>query len=199
MNTCYIVGAGEIFSYPTKENGDLIIAADGGYDHLISHGITPDLLIGDLDSIRELPTGVELIRYPERKDDTDTFLAFKEGFLRGYRSFEIYGGVGGRDDHTFANISLLLYARKKGAKAVLKTELQSCEVFSAEERVISSDPGAYFSVFAIGGDATVSIEGAEYNLEGATLTPDFPLGVSNKFKTEEVKITVTRGSVLVFY
>ena len=199
MSTCYIVGAGEILSLPNKKKGDLLIAADGGYDHLISHGIHPDLLIGDLDSIKDAPKDTELIKFPERKDDTDTFLAFREGYARGYRSFEVFGGFGGREDHTFANLSLLLYAKKTGASAILHTAYQKCEVISGEEKIISGKSGSYFSVFAVGGDATVSIEGAEYNIEKTILTPDFPLGVSNKLKDTDAKITVHAGYALIFY
>lgn len=199
MSTCYIVGAGEILSLPKKKKGDLLIAADGGYDHLISHGIHPDLLIGDLDSIKKAPGDTELIRFPERKDDTDTFLAFREGYARGYRSFEVFGGFGGREDHTFANLSLLLYAKKMGASVILHTAYQKCEVISGEEKIIRGETGSYFSVFAIGGDATVSIEGAEYNIEKTILTPDFPLGVSNKLEGTEAKIAVHTGYALIFY
>ena len=199
MSTCYIVGAGEILSLPNKKKGDLLIAADGGYDHLISHGIHPDLLIGDLDSIKEAPKDTELIKFPERKDDTDTFLAFREGYARGYRSFEVFGGFGGREDHTFATLSLLLYAKKTGASAILHTAYQKCEVISGEEKIISGKSGSYFSVFAVGGDATVSIEGAEYNIEKTILTPDFPLGVSNKLKGTDAQITVHAGYALIFY
>ena len=199
MKTCYIVGAGDIYSLPQPKRGDLLIAADGGYDHLISHGITPNLLIGDLDSIREVPKEIEIIRYPVRKDETDTFLAFREGFARGYREFKIYGGVGGRDDHTFANYSLLLYARNQGARAVLHMKEGCAEALCNEDYTLLAPNGRYFSVFALGGEATVSISGAEYNVEGARLTPDFPLGVSNKAKEKRVEISVTSGAVLLFY
>ena len=62
MAICYIVGAGDFTTHFTPTDADLVIAADGGYDALKNAGIRCDLLIGDLDSINEVPTGVEIIR-----------------------------------------------------------------------------------------------------------------------------------------
>ena len=76
MKKCYIVGAGELFGSFTPVDGDLVIAADGGYDNLLSLGITPSVIIGDLDSVRaDLPRGIELIRHKVEKDETDAHLA----------------------------------------------------------------------------------------------------------------------------
>ena len=198
MSTCYIVGAGEILSLPNKKKGDLLIAADGGYDHLISHGIHPDLLIGDLDSIKEAPGDTELIKFPERKDDTDTFLAFREGYARGYRSFEVFGGFGGREDHTFANDALLLYAKERGHNATLVGTKSATRVVKNERITLSGEKGKHLSVFAFSREARgVSIKGAEYEAEGITLTPSFPLGASNLFCEGEVTVSVEDGILLV--
>ena len=105
MSTCYIVGAGDFYGELSPRDGDIIIAADGGYDTLKKLGIEPDLLLGDMDSLTEVPRALEKLVYPVRKDETDTHLAYLEGVRRGYTDFVIYGGVGGRDDHTFANYS----------------------------------------------------------------------------------------------
>ena len=59
---CYIVGAGEFYGEFTPTRDDLVIAADGGYDALISHGYRCDVLIGDLDSISSVPDNIELIK-----------------------------------------------------------------------------------------------------------------------------------------
>ena len=107
MATCYIIGAGEFTPRElTPESGDLIIAADGGYRYLQGLGIVSHILLGDFDSLGEppaLPAGVELLRHPVRKDDTDTGLALSVGWERGYRDFALYGCGGGRIDHLLAN------------------------------------------------------------------------------------------------
>lgn len=196
---CYIVGAGSFFGVvPPPGAGDLVLAADGGYASCRSAGLEPDLLIGDFDSLDGEPAGVPIIRVPVEKDDTDTMLALKEGLRRGYRVFRIYGGTGGRPDHTVANLQALLYAANRGGRAYLYGEGFVWTAFRDGELVICGAAGAVFSVFALGGRAEgVSIEGAKYPLRGAVLEPDFPLGVSNHFEKGPVRITAESGALVV--
>ena len=198
MSVCYIVGAGEFYGSFTKEEGDLVIAADGGYDTLLRLGIAPDLLIGDMDSIASAAVGVELLRFPVKKDETDTHLAYLEGVKRGYTEFALYGCVGGRDDHTFANYSLLIYAKKQGHTVKLVGNGYETTALFCETGEVDGHVGDYISVFAFGGVAEgVTLRGLEYPLDGYTLTPDFPLGVSNKFESDKATITVKHGALLV--
>ena len=197
MSTCYIVGAGDFYGSFEKKHTDLVIAADGGYDTLLRLGISPDLIIGDMDSITT-PATAERIVFPTKKDETDTHLAYLEGVRRGYTDFVILGGVGGRDDHTFANYSLLIYARKNGHTATLIGE--KCDVFAIRNEKISicSEEYMHFSAFAYGGEAHgVTIRGLEYEADDITLTPDFPLAVSNRFIGKEASIEVTDGTLLL--
>ena len=123
MAVCYLVGAGDFYGQISEDADDMIIAADGGYDNLIRHGYTPDILIGDLDSIEsEIPEGTRLIRYPKEKDETDMFLAYEAGVKLGYAEFVMLGATGGRLDHTYANISLLLYAKEHGHNVTVMDE-----------------------------------------------------------------------------
>ena len=78
MGICYIVGAGEFFGSFTPKKDDLVIAADGGYEALSSRGIRCDLLIGDMDSIKKIPGGVEILKHKVEKDETDMHLAYLE-------------------------------------------------------------------------------------------------------------------------
>ena len=201
MKKCIIIGAGE-FSAPKSINeGDLIIVADGGYDHAMAAGIAPHLFIGDMDSLTsDLPEELEKITFPERKDYTDMHLAYLEGKRRGYREFEIYGGTGGRGDHTFANISLLLAMSNEGCIGRMIASEGVYTVIKNESLTVSGEAGKYISVFAIGGKAEgVTIKGLDYEVENVTLTPDFPLGVSNKFTDKEAVISVKNGALLVIY
>ena len=198
MSTCYIVGAGEFYGKLAPCDGDLIIAADGGYDTLKAMGITPDLLLGDMDSLTELPEGIEKLTYPVRKDDTDTFLAYREGVRRGYTDFVIYGGVGGRDDHTFANYSLLIYAKKQGHTVKLVGKL--CDIFALNNESITlrGEKKKHFSAFAWGGECKgVTLKGLEYEVEDISLSPDFPLAVSNRFTDGDAFVEVKDGVLLV--
>lgn len=195
---CYIVGAADFREAPNPTACDFIIAADGGYDKLKKIGITPNLLIGDMDSISEKPNGVELLKFKVEKDETDTHLALLEGERRGYRNFLIYGGAGGRSDHTFANFSTLLFATRRGLCATLVAD--EWEAIIIENGKVEIPYGKYdgVSVFAFAGDAVgVTVAGAKYNCDNITLTADFPLGVSNSFLGEAISVEVRRGALLI--
>jgi len=117
---CYIFGAGSYFGLircPAPE--DTVIAADGGWRICREEGIVPDLLLGDFDSLHTVPDFGHIRRVPVEKDDTDMMLAIKEGLARGETDFRLYGGVGGRTDHTIANLQGLLYLAERGAKGGL--------------------------------------------------------------------------------
>ena len=198
MKICYIVGAGDFTSPFTPSDDDLVIAADGGYDTLKKHGIRCDLLIGDLDSIEEAPCDVPLQRHPEKKDSTDMHLCYLEGKRRGYTEFRIMGGTGGREDHTFANFSLLLFIRENGDNAVLYGKKNLTRVIKNEKIEVFGEVGMHFSAFAFSGDAKgVTIEGFEYEAKDITLTPAFPLAVSNIFTRDRGTVEVKDGALLV--
>ena len=198
MGICYIVGAGEISPLPKIEKDDFVIAADGGFDSLLSLGIAPNLLVGDLDSIKNVPTGIEILRHPAEKDETDMHLAFLEGMRRGYSRFELFGGTGGRPDHTFANYSLLSLIRKNGCFATLHGDGYIAYVLENELTRVSGKIGKGISVFAFGGIARgVSIDGLKYTANNVTLIPEFALGVSNSFISNSSIIEVKDGTLLV--
>ena len=118
MPTCYIVGAGDFTPRGfAPVPGDLVLAADGGYRALYNLGYTPDLLLGDFDSLGDLPLPPDLpvLRFPARKDDTDTGLALRHGLDRGFRDFALYGCAGGRVDHLLANLQSMARISRLGA------------------------------------------------------------------------------------
>lgn len=117
---CYIFGAGSFYGLDRCPRADdFIIAADGGWLACRKTGITPDLLLGDFDSLSTQPDFPNILRVPVEKDDTDTMLAVKTGLERGETEFHIYGGMGGRrTDHTIANFQALLYLARRGAQGL---------------------------------------------------------------------------------
>ncbi len=95
-----------------SSDSDLIIAADGGYNVLSEAGIKPDILVGDLDSlslniIDLMPPDIEVLRHPREKDFTDAELAVMEAMGRGVDDVLLLGALGGRTDHTLANLALM--------------------------------------------------------------------------------------------
>ena len=200
---CYIIGACDEFcdgfSISASEN-DLVIAADGGYDILKENNIKPDILLGDFDSIAEIPEHVKLIRHPVKKDDTDTFLAYKTAFSEGYRNFVILGGVGGRIDHTAANIQTLLnIAKNRGRGFLIGKNSVMTTIFNSKLEFSEKHMGN-LGVFAQGNDAhNVTISGLRYNADNITLKADIPMGVSNEFTGERAAISVKNGSLFIVW
>lgn len=274
MPTCYIVGAGDFTPRGfAPVPGDLVLAADGGYRALYSLGYTPDLLLGDFDSLGDLPLPPDLpvLRFPARKDDTDTGLALRHGLDRGFRDFALYGCAGGRVDHLLANLqsmarvsrlgatirlaapeydawaltgpapstpapdALVLHASAPHASAPhtpapstsaphtpapdasashISASHASAPSTSAPDAsaphapdgpaaVLALPPrpgGTLVSVFCHGDRAEgVTLTGLSYPLDGADLTGDFPLGVSNRrLEGQPATVSVRRGTLLIF-
>jgi len=200
MSDCYIVGAGD-FNEKTLDitDGDIVIAADGGYEYLDKIGIKPDIYMGDFDSAPKPQTNADIEVFKCEKDDTDTLLAVKHGFELGFKSFKIYGGCGGRADHTFSNIQTLAYIVSRGGQAML---FGNSEVYTVTDSEVSfgGDMKGKISVFSLSDRAEgVSIKGLKYELEDSVLTNLFPLGVSNEFIGKPSEISVKNGLLLIIY
>ena len=197
---CYIFGAGDFYGIRRRPApSDRIIAADGGWPACRSLGLVPELLLGDFDSLPEMPDTVPIRRVPAEKDDTDMMLAIKEGLAWGEREFHLYGGMGGeRTDHTIANLQALRYLAVHGARGWLYGRNERFTVIHCGSITLEEQKGGILSVFCIGPDASgVTVSGAQYSLRDAALTASFPLGVSNRFAGAPVTVSVKRGSLLI--
>ena len=201
MARCFIFGALPVERMTEKpQAGDLIIAADRGYDVALSLGLTPAVTVGDFDSRGEAPDVENLIRLQVRKDDTDVGHAVELGFARGYGEFVVYGAVGGRLDHTFANVAIAHDIAVRGGRALLIGE--DCCFTVIRDGKISFDKSQQgrISVFALGGTARgVTLSGLSYPLEDADLLCTSHLGVSNEFIGEEAAVSVRDGALLVIW
>lgn len=199
---CVILSAGKITDYDLMRNyiqdGDYIIAADGGYRHLKPLRVKCDYFIGDFDSYSGTPD-CPSEKYPSEKDDTDTMLAIKHGLLKGLDCFVILGGLGGRLDHTVANLSALEYLKAHGAGGVLADEHSVVRLVGTGDSIHPMMSGSYFSIFPFGCDsAVVSISGVKYPLSRHRLHSDFPLGVSNRVTNgDEFSMRIHEGKILV--
>ncbi len=203
MNQCVIIGSapsGEdnVFQEIDWKNS-FVICADGGLDLAISKNIVPNLIIGDFDSVQsELPNEIETIQLQVEKDDTDTMAAIRVGLQRGFREFVLLGALGGRFDHSYANLCALQYLAGQGCKAMMAG--QGCRVFllNGGRLTLSMLKGKTVSVFPFGtASCTVSYDGLKYPLTETRLFSDYALGVSNVILTDEAKIMVHDGSALI--
>lgn len=199
--TCVIVGAGEVSEQEIRVNdGDYVIAADGGLEYLARLGIKSDMALGDFDSLGYVPVHDHLIVHPAMKDDPDMMLAVQEGLRLGYKDFRIYGGLGGRMDHTIANLQTLIWLTKQGARGELIG--QGVHITAVHNGKVQFGPEhkGYISVFCLCGKAEgVWIRGLKYTLEDGVLTSDRPLGLSNEFMDTESEIGVRDGDLIILW
>lgn len=198
-NICYIFGASRegLPDRLKKEKNDLIIAADGGYDFLAKKIIKPDIVMGDFDSSDMVKESDISIKFPSEKNETDSYLAYLEGKSRGYRTFVFYGCLGGRTDHTLANLQILTKISKEGNKAVF---IGNGEVVSAvTDSLVSYKKRKHgmISVFSADISEGVTISGLKYEVKNISLTNTFPLGISNEFIDKAAVISVRKGTLII--
>lgn len=203
MKKCVIFAASHIEDYSSVkvEKNDLIVCADGGFVHTKRLNITPDVIIGDFDTLSpEESMNCKILRYPPEKDDTDTMLAVKLALSEHCDAIDIYGGFGGRIDHTFANINALAYIKNTGADASLIGDNEYITILKNEEKTFSKKDGYYFSVFSYSEKSVGVYEsGVKYPLENATLDNAFPLGVSNEITDDFCSVKVEKGMLLIVF
>ncbi|MEG2087070.1 MAG: thiamine diphosphokinase [Angelakisella sp.] len=211
---CLVVCAGSLHPatltrWQVRTDG-LIIAADGGYLHCRTLGLTPHLIVGDFDSAPRPDSTVETLVFPARKDDTDCMLALREGIARGCNRFTLLGATGGRLDHTLAAIQSLAWLWEQPATGGTAPRGVLCDrhtlitlVRPGEPLVLTADGypclgDCYLSVFALDSVCTgVTLQGVAYPLDNHTLTNSFPLGVSNRVNTPQATVSVATGRLLV--
>ena len=197
---CYIIAAGDFHGLVQEpDDSDYIIAADAGYRICCEHNIIPDLVLGDFDSMGEMPEHPNVMELPVEKDDTDTMFAIKLGLERGYRNFFLYGCLGGsRSDHTMANLQSLLFIAKHGGRGWIYGE--NCVWTLIRNSSVRLEGRGDVAVFCPDGRAEgVCLRGLKYELEDAVITSDFTLGVSNSMKAPEAEIEVGNGALLIMY
>ncbi len=196
-----IVGAGDMSG--TKlviPDGAFVIAADAGLTHLKNAGIAADLIVGDFDSLGETPLGENVIAHEPEKDDTDMLLAVREALNRSAQTIIIYGGLGGRLDHEYANIQTLAYIANRDVRAYLVGRGSVCTIIKNSGISFDGEIKGTISVFCHGGKAEgVNLTGLKYPLTDHTLTNDYPLGVSNEFTGVLSRVSVKNGLLLVMW
>lgn len=199
MKRCVIFCGGEYGATDfVVEPEDFVICCDKGCDFAARDGIKPHLALGDFDSIEgQIPEGIEILRFPAQKDDTDSMLAVKEALRRGFDTLVLLYSLGGRLDHTFANIAALAFAQQQGAAATLIGPNETVCLLGQESRSFKQKSGHSLSVFAWGGSACVSLLGVAYPLESYQMSDSFPIGLGNKITAESATVLVTEGRVAV--
>ena len=178
---------------------DFIVCADSGYTFARKAGLHPDLIIGDFDSLEEeLPTDTEVVKLNTVKDDTDTEHCVMECIRRGYKDFLLLGSVGGRTDHTFANIAILSFLSEYNYHGVARNNGEEIQILKEGTYNMDGKKGLTFSVFPYGCESVnVTYKGAKYPLDSYTLTYNVSRGISNVFSDDNAEIIVNRGRAIL--
>ena len=185
------------------EKGDLVIAADAGYLTAKKMGVTPDILLGDFDTLGEekIPDGIECLRVPAEKNDTDTQLAVEVAVERGASEIVIIGGLSGRVDHTLSTLAVLedLWERKEGRIYATLTDGKNRVRFIRNSGTIL--PRSQYRFFSlIAADELVKgviLEGCKYPLKNGRISRRRQWAVSNEIVGNCALIEIKRGGVWV--
>lgn len=205
MSICTIFAGGKISGtdfinpHEIREKSGLIICADSGLRIAEKVGITPDLIVGDFDSYTgTLPEGIEIYRSVPEKDDTDTLMAVRIAIDRGYDEIRLYGGLGARFDHSFANIQTLIFAHEKGCKMTIYDADNILTIRGVGEYEFPRKNDWYFSLFALTEKAEIGeLIGVKYPLESYEMSIAYPIGVSNEITADKAYLRINSGIVLV--
>ena len=204
MEKCLIVGGGKIsdneWLRSVSKQYDFIIASDKGYTTLKRADIVIDIAIGDFDSLGYVPDDVKVIKLKVEKDDTDSMSAVRYALDNGAKEITLAGGIGGRLDHTIANIQTLSFIVSHNAVGRLIDENNEIIGLASGEYEFNRRKGYSLSVFAMSDEVTGLCEkGVKYPLNNAVLTNKFPLGVSNEIIKDSAFISFESGIALVSF
>jgi thiamine pyrophosphokinase len=187
--------------------GDLIIGADGGAGRALAWGLIPHWVIGDMDSLREgdrtvlTAHGCQFVEHPRAKDETDLELALTFAAERGAHEIVILGALGGRLDHTLANVLLLaLPAFDESSIRIVDGDQEALLIRNGQATAIAGKPGDLVSLLPLGGDVRgVTTSGLAWALEGDTLCFGFSRGVSNQMTAPAARVQIEAGYLLVIH
>ncbi len=192
-----IIGNGQIDDYEYIKSKirdtDHIICADGGYVHAKNMGIVPDILLGDFDSLKDMPKGIKTLRFPVKKDETDSELALSYAKRLNPDSILLVGFTGSRADHTLNNI--LMLTRYENARIIDSKN----EIFAFSGRVeIKNRKGKTLSIIPVGGDIEgIAARGLEYPLNDETLFFCRSRGISNTVVSDDCIIESKSGMGII--
>jgi thiamine pyrophosphokinase len=183
---------------------DLVVAADGGARYALDAGVVPDLIVVDMDSLRETreieERGVSLELHPVRKDKMDGHLAVLAVRDRGATAVDLLCAAGGRFSALFAVPHILLAAERSGIRATMVADWGRAFVLEGGSRTVAGDPRDSVSVFPFTGSASgVTLEGFGYPLENARLQMGDTLGFHNELAGRAASVSVQQGALLVIH
>lgn len=184
----------------------LVIAADAGARNAHYFKLTPDVVIGDMDSLTEpelaelAAAGVEIKRYPRDKNETDLELALHAAADRGATWMRVLGGIGSRFDQTLANVYLMALPVLADCDVRLVAGKQEARLLPPGEWVIDGAPGDTVSLIPLTGIARgVRTHALYYPLRDEDLHFGPARGVSNVMNSDTARVSLQEGVLLLVY
>lgn len=181
---------------------DFILCADGGTRHALALGLTPNLIIGDLDSttfnLRSLTEkGTQVLEYSMDKNETDLELAIHHALTLQPDQILILAALGGRMDQTLANIALLSNLQLANFDIRLTDGVE--EIFFCRDQVkVEGRSGGIVSLIPWQGEVTgVFTENLRWHLHYETLYPEKTRGISNEMTSDVATVSITSGLLLI--
>lgn len=202
-----IVASGRIedlkqFKKIVSEN-DFVLCADGGLDSLMKIRETPDLVLGDFDSISGealefiKEENIEFKKFPKEKNETDTELGILDIIKRGFKDITITGVTGSRMDHTMANIFLLKVLKNQGADGKIIDDNNT--IYFVDDYLKLKKTSDYISIVPINNEGIcISLKGFFYPLDKYHLDFGSTQGISNLIEDDFGIIKIHSGEALVF-
>jgi thiamine pyrophosphokinase len=180
---------------------DFIIAADGGTRHALALGRTPNVIVGDLDS---LPANFEIskfdnevVLYPKDKNETDLELAIQHALSLNPEQVLILAALGGRLDQTLGNIALI----SNPQPLTIRLDDGIEEVFFCRDKCeINGAAGDLVSLIPWQGEVMgVRTTDLKWPLRDEVLYPHKTRGISNEMLGDTAAVQISSGSLLVVH
>lgn len=180
---------------------DLVVCADSGAAHALSLQLTPDVLVGDMDSIdsqtKQAMANIRHLTFPSEKDKTDSHLAVEWCLNQGATDLVLAGGLGSRFDHSLANAHLLSFIYRRGAKGVVTDGRQAVYLLKQQPLTLEGEKGMGISVLPLTPCKGLVERGLKWELDGF----DLPFGdtrtISNEFTEDPAVLSLDKGEALV--
>lgn len=186
---------------------DRIFCADGGTVHALALGLSPDYIVGDLDSLpspvlsKMQAKGVKIRAYPAKKDKTDLELTLALAIEQGAKTVLLLTALGGRLDQQLGNILLLARPEWGRVRLGLAEGPQITWLMRAPDQLtLSGRPGDTFSLIPLSPEVTgVTLTGLEWPLDEARIPLGSTLTMSNTFAAAVMSVRIRTGLALALH
>lgn len=204
MNKCIIIANGKsptksVVNYFINKGFTTIICADGGANSAKKIGITPDYIIGDLDSVstrtlKYFDGKSNIIKY-NRQNDTDVEKSLKFAIEKKFNEVVLFGVTGDRLDHTICNLGIVIKFFNK-IKISLVSERSYLKPINTSSS-IQSRIGETISLYAFDKKTKITSTGLKYKLNNLALSFGVKESTSNVSTKNKIQLNVKGGIVFI--